>query len=88
MVITRMPISGPQIVSERELARRGHDVEAAAVSDVLFAALVGTMIGAKVYYVLVVSHNQGDSHARVDEGFWLPTSGRHGAARRLHRRRD
>ena len=59
-----------QIVSERELARRGHDVEAAAVGDVLFAALLGTMIGAKLYYVVVVTHNIRDLFSRGGFVFW------------------
>jgi phosphatidylglycerol:prolipoprotein diacylglycerol transferase len=59
-----------QIVSERELARRGHDVEAAAVGDVLFAALLGTMIGAKLYYVIVVTHNIRDLFSRGGFVFW------------------
>lgn len=59
-----------QIVSERELARRGHDVEALAISDVLFAALLGTMIGAKVYYVIVVSHDIRDLWSRGGFVFW------------------
>jgi phosphatidylglycerol:prolipoprotein diacylglycerol transferase len=59
-----------QIVSERELARRGHDVEATAVSDVLFAALVGTMIGAKLYYVVVLTHNISDLWSRGGFVFW------------------
>jgi phosphatidylglycerol:prolipoprotein diacylglycerol transferase len=59
-----------QIVSERELARRGRDVEAAAVSDVLFAALVGTMIGAKLYFVIVVTHNFRDLFNRGGFVFW------------------
>jgi phosphatidylglycerol---prolipoprotein diacylglyceryl transferase len=59
-----------QIVSERELARRGHDVEAAAVGDVLFAALVGTMLGAKLYYVIVVTHNIHDLLTRSGFVFW------------------
>jgi len=59
-----------QIVSERELARRGHDVEAAAVGDVLFAALLGTMIGAKFYYVVVVTHNIRDLWSRGGFVFW------------------
>jgi phosphatidylglycerol:prolipoprotein diacylglycerol transferase len=42
-----------QIVAERELARRHHDREAAAMSDVLFAALLGTMIGANSCVVIV-----------------------------------
>jgi len=59
-----------QIVSERELARRGHDVEAKAVSDVLFAALVGTMLGAKLYYVLVLTHDIRDLWSRGGFVFW------------------
>ena len=59
-----------QIVSERELARRGHDREAAAVSDVLFAALLGTLIGAKLYYVIVVTHDWRDLWSRGGFVFW------------------
>jgi phosphatidylglycerol---prolipoprotein diacylglyceryl transferase len=59
-----------QIVSERELAHRGRDVEAAAVSDVLFAALLGTMLGAKLYYVVVVSHRISDLWSRGGFVFW------------------
>jgi phosphatidylglycerol:prolipoprotein diacylglycerol transferase len=59
-----------QIVSERELARRGRDVEAAAVSDVLFAALVGTIVGAKLYFVIVVTHNIRDLWSRGGFVFW------------------
>ena len=53
-----------QVVSERELARRGHDVEATAVGDVLFAALLGTLLGAKLYYVIVVTHQIRDLFSR------------------------
>ena len=59
-----------QIVSERELARRGHDLEAAGVGDVLFAALLGTMIGAKLYYVIIVTHNIRDLFTRGGFVFW------------------
>jgi phosphatidylglycerol:prolipoprotein diacylglycerol transferase len=59
-----------QIISERELARRGRDVEAMAVSDVLFAALLGTMIGAKLYYVIVVTHDIHDLWSRGGFVFW------------------
>ncbi|MEO7085281.1 MAG: prolipoprotein diacylglyceryl transferase [Gemmatimonadaceae bacterium] len=59
-----------QIITERELARRGHDVEAAAVSDVLFAALVGTMLGAKLYYVIVITHDWHDLLSRGGFVFW------------------
>lgn len=59
-----------QIVSERELARRGHDIEAKAVSDVLFAALLGTIIGAKLYYVTIVTHDWHDLWSRGGFVFW------------------
>ncbi len=59
-----------QVICERELARRGHDTEAAAVADVLFAALLGTMIGAKLYYVVVITHNIADLWSRGGFVFW------------------
>jgi len=59
-----------QIICERELARRGRDIEAVAVSDVLFAALVGTMVGAKLYYVIVVTHDVRDLWSRGGFVFW------------------
>jgi len=59
-----------QVVSERELARRGRDVEAAAVSDVLFGALLGTLIGGKIYYYAVVTHNPRDLLSRSGFVFW------------------
>lgn len=59
-----------QIVCERELARRGHDVESRAVSDVLFAALFGTLIGAKVYYILIITHDIRDLWTRSGFVFW------------------
>lgn len=59
-----------QIVSERELTRRGHDREAAAISDLIFAALVGTMLGGKLYFILVVSHRLSDLWSRSGFVFW------------------
>ena len=59
-----------QVVSERELARRNQDREAAAVGDVLFAALLGTLIGAKLYFVIVVTHNVRDLWSRGGFVFW------------------
>src|SRR5215211_8391772 len=59
-----------QVVSERELARRGRDIEAAAVSDVLFAALLGTIIGAELYYVGVLTHDIRDFFSRGGFVFW------------------
>src|SRR3954471_17957649 len=59
-----------QIISERELLRRGYEFEAAHVSDVLLAAIVGTMIGGKLYYVGVITHNWHDLLTRAGFVFW------------------
>ena len=43
-----------QAVAQSELLRRGHDPE--PVSDMVFAAVVGGLLGAKLYYVVVLQH--------------------------------
>ena len=43
-----------QAVAQRELSRRGHDPE--PVGDMIFAALVGGLLGAKLYYVVVLGN--------------------------------
>jgi phosphatidylglycerol---prolipoprotein diacylglyceryl transferase len=43
-----------QAVAQRELARRGHDPE--PIGDMIFAALIGGLLGAKLYYVLVLGN--------------------------------
>ncbi len=58
-----------QIICQRELLRRGHVVEADAIPDIVLAALLGTLIGAKTYYVMLT----GDSSAFFSRGgfvFW------------------
>ena len=58
-----------QMVCQRELWRRGHDREANAMPDVTLAALLGTLIGAKTYYVILT----GDPGAFLSRGgfvFW------------------
>ena len=57
-----------QIIAERETARRGHDP--APISDLVFAAIVGTLIGAKLYYVLVITHDWRDLFSRGGFVFW------------------
>src|SRR5690349_8192269 len=59
-----------QFVAQRELARRGHEVEANAVPDLVMAALIGTLLGGKLYYIGVVSHNVGDLWSRTGFVFW------------------
>lgn len=58
-----------QIISQRELWRRGHNAEAEAFPDIVMAALIGTLIGAKTYYVVL----SGDPGAFLSRGgfvFW------------------
>ena len=59
-----------QYVCERELARRGQMVEAQTMGDVTFAALIGTLLGAKLYYVIVITHRISDLFSRGGFVFW------------------
>ncbi len=59
-----------QVVSERELRRRGYEVEARHVGDVLLAAVVGTLIGGKLYFVSVITHDWHDLFSRSGFVFW------------------
>ncbi len=43
-----------QVVAQRELVRRGYDPD--PVNDMVFAAVVGGLLGAKLYYVVVLGH--------------------------------
>lgn len=58
-----------QIICQRELWRRGQDLEADAIPDIVMAALLGTLVGAKTYYVILT----GDIGAYLSRGgfvFW------------------
>lgn len=57
-----------QIIAERELARRGHDPQ--PVGDLIIAAVLGFLIGAKVYYVVVLTHDIRDLFSRAGFVFW------------------
>jgi phosphatidylglycerol:prolipoprotein diacylglycerol transferase len=59
-----------QYVCERELARRGQLVESSTMGDVTFAALIGTLVGAKLYYVLVITHDMRDIFTRGGFVYW------------------
>ncbi|MEO7522164.1 MAG: prolipoprotein diacylglyceryl transferase [Gemmatimonas sp.] len=56
-----------QIICQRELWRRGHDREADSMPDVTLAALLGTLIGAKSYYIIL---NGGPILSRGGFVFW------------------
>jgi len=57
-----------QIIAERELARRGHDPR--PVADLIVAAVIGFLVGAKVYYVVVLTHDIRDLFSRAGFVFW------------------
>jgi phosphatidylglycerol---prolipoprotein diacylglyceryl transferase len=56
-----------QVICQRELVRRGHDPE--PIGDLTFAAVIGGLLGAKLYYVILMR----DIHALFSRGgfvFW------------------
>lgn len=59
-----------QLVSERELAQRGYALEARHTSDVLFAALIGTLLGGKLYYVTIITRDWHTLWSRGGFVFW------------------
>src|SRR3954469_5653443 len=59
-----------QVVSERELRRRGYAFEADHVADVLFAAVVGTLLGGKLYYVAFITHDVRTLMSRGGFVYW------------------
>jgi phosphatidylglycerol:prolipoprotein diacylglycerol transferase len=57
-----------QVIAQRELARRGHD--ASAIPDLILAAVLGTLIGGKLYYTLFITHDFRDFFSRAGFVFW------------------
>lgn len=56
-----------QVVSQEEMTRRGYD--AAPIADMIFAAIVGGLLGAKLYFVVVLG-NYDALFARGGFVFW------------------
>jgi phosphatidylglycerol:prolipoprotein diacylglycerol transferase len=59
-----------QIIAQRVLIERGHDASASAIPDLILAAVLGTLIGGKLYYTLVITHNIRDLISRSGFVFW------------------
>src|SRR6476646_11573204 len=57
-----------QIIAQRELARRGHDPT--PIPDLILAAVLGTLVGGKLYYTLVITHDVRDLISRAGFVFW------------------
>lgn len=56
-----------QIISQHEMDRRGHD--GAVMADLVFAAVVGGLIGAKLYYAILM-HDLSSVLSRAGFVFW------------------
>ncbi|HEX6966360.1 MAG TPA: prolipoprotein diacylglyceryl transferase [Gemmatimonadaceae bacterium] len=56
-----------QIIATRELQRRGHDPE--PVYDLIFAAVIGGLLGAKIYYAILF-HSWSALFSRGGFVFW------------------
>jgi len=56
-----------QILLHRELLRRGHDP--APVGDLVFAAVIGGLLGAKIYYA-ILTQDAGALFSRAGFVFW------------------
>jgi len=65
-----------QIVSDHELRRRGYDAEAKHVGDVLLAAVLGTLVGGKLYYAFIITR---DWHTLISRGGFVYWGGFTGA---------
>ena len=57
-----------QVIAQRELARRGHDPS--PIPDLILAAVLGTLIGGKIYYTAVITHDIRDLWSRAGFVFW------------------
>jgi phosphatidylglycerol:prolipoprotein diacylglycerol transferase len=57
-----------QAIAQRETARRGFDPE--PMGDLIFASVVGGLLGAKIYYAAVISHNWHDLYSRAGFVYW------------------
>ncbi len=59
-----------QIVAQGELERRGRMTEAAVLPDLILAAVLGMLVGGKLYYVAVITHDWRDLISRSGFVFW------------------
>jgi phosphatidylglycerol:prolipoprotein diacylglycerol transferase len=59
-----------QLIAQRELYRRGQLREMVAIPDLLVAAILGGLLGAKLYYVLVIAQDLREIFTREGFVFW------------------
>jgi len=56
-----------QVISQREMQRRGHDPE--PIGDIVFAAVIGGLLGGKLYYAILM-HDLSAVFSRAGFVFW------------------
>jgi len=56
------------VIARHELARRGHDPE--PIGDLIFAAIIGGLLGAKLYYVFIIARDIHELFTRAGFVFW------------------
>ncbi len=59
-----------QVITQRELIRRGHPKDAEAIPDLILASVIGTLIGGKLYYTMVITRDWHDLFSRAGFVFW------------------
>jgi phosphatidylglycerol:prolipoprotein diacylglycerol transferase len=59
-----------QIIAQHELERRGRAGDAAAIPDLVLGAVLGMLVGGKLYYVAVITHDWHDLISRSGFVFW------------------
>lgn len=59
-----------QVISQKELSRRGHQSDADVIPDIVLASVLGTLIGGKIYYVSVITKDWSDLFSRAGFVFW------------------
>jgi phosphatidylglycerol---prolipoprotein diacylglyceryl transferase len=57
-----------QVIAQRELLRRGHDAN--PIPDLILAAVLGTLVGGKLYYITIITHDIRDLWTRAGFVFW------------------
>ena len=58
------------IISKHELNRRGHISDAGRIDDLIMVAILGMIVGGKLYYSLVITHDWHDIFSRAGFVFW------------------
>jgi phosphatidylglycerol:prolipoprotein diacylglycerol transferase len=59
-----------QVICQKELSRRGHQSDADVIPDIILTSVLGTLVGGKLYYTLVITKDWHDLFSRAGFVFW------------------